>query len=244
MPMPRAKSNGYDFGIHVPLSIRWGKNSSQSKIIDEPVGFVDLSATIVEAAGLDVPEQFVGTSLLGLLNGDVDKLDYDRAVFSGRERHSSSRYQNLSYPQRMMRSGDYLIIWNARPELDPAGQPQSIVDGELSAPHSAYFDIDDSMIKRELIARRDDFYIGPFFHLAVDKRPEWQFFNVTDDPNCLTDLADDPEHSRIAGEYKNQLTETLTATGDPRALGYGHVWEDYPRTRGPMRYFPNQVPAE
>ena len=203
-------------------------------------GFVDLSATIVDAAGLDVPEQFVGTSLLGLLDGDVGELEYDRAVFSGRERHSSSRYQNLSYPQRMMRRGDFLITWNARPELDPAGQPRSIVDGELSAPHTAYFDIDDSMIKRELIAKRDDFYIGPFFHLAVDKRPEWQLFNVADDPECLIDLANDPEHARIVAEYKEQLTETLTATGDPRVLGYGDVWEDYPRVRGPMRYFPQQ----
>jgi uncharacterized sulfatase len=199
-----------------------------------------LSATVVDAAGLEIPDQFVGESLLGLLSGDVDELDYDRAVFSGRERHSSSRYQNLSYPQRMMRRGDFLIVWNARPELDPAGQARQIVDGVLSAPHSAYFDIDDSMIKRELIAKRDDYYIGSFFHLAVDKRPEWQFFNVTGDPDCLIDLANDPEHARIVGEYKKQLTEILTATGDPRVLGYGHVWEDYPRMRGPMRYFPKQ----
>jgi len=237
MPMPRAKSNGYEYGIHVPLAIRWGERSLKGEVIDEPVGFVDLSATIVEAAGLEVPEQFVGTSLLGLLEGDVDTLDYDRAVFSGRERHSSSHYQNLSYPQRAMRRGDFLIIWSARPEIDPAGQPQNIVDGVLSEPHSAYFDIDDSVIKRELLAKRDDFYVGPFFHLAVDKRPEWQVFNVADDPDCLIDLVDDPEHARIVAEYKKQLTQTLTATGDPRVLGYGHVWEDYPRLRGPMRYF-------
>jgi uncharacterized sulfatase len=239
MPMPRAKANGYDYGIHVPLAIRWG-SGRDGKIIDEPVGFVDLSATIVEAAGLEVPDQFVGQSLLGLLQSDVDGLDIDRAVFSGRERHSSSRYRNLSYPQRMMRRGDFLLIWNAKPERDPAGQAQNIVDGVLSSPHSAYFDIDDSMIKRELIAKRDDFYFAPFFHLAVDKRPEWQLFNVSDDPECLTDLADDPEHARIVAEYRQQLTEILAATGDPRVSGYGHVWEDYPRTRGPMRYFPNQ----
>jgi uncharacterized sulfatase len=242
MPMPRAKANGYDYGIHVPLAIRWGKSSTEAVIVDEPVGFVDLSATVAEAAGLEIPEQFVGQSLLGLLNGDTAELDYDRAVFSGRERHSSSRYQNLSYPQRMMRRGDFLIVWNARPELDPAGAPRNIADGELSPPHSAYFDIDDSVIKRELLAKRDDFYIGPFFHLAVDKRPEWQFFNVADDPDCLNDLADDPEHARVVAEYKRQLTDTLKATGDPRALGYGHVWEDYPRTRGSMRYFPKQDP--
>ena len=32
--------------------------------------------------------------------------------------------------------------------------------------------------------------------------------------------------------------EYLEETGDPRALGYGQVWEDYPRQKGPMRYFP------
>ena len=240
MPMPRAKANGYDYGIHVPLAMRWGKSTRKDKTINAPVGFVDLSATVVEAAGLEIPDQFVGDSLLGLLNDDVAELDDDRTVFSGRERHSSSRYQNLPYPQRMMRRGDFLIIWNAKPELDPAGQAQSIVDGELGAPHAAYFDIDDSMIKRELIAKRDDSYFRPFFHLAVDKRPEWQLFNVSEDPECLIDLANEPEHSRIVAEYKQHLTETLAATGDPRVLGYGHVWENYPRMRGPMRYFPKQ----
>ena len=150
--MPRAKANGYEYGIHVPLAVRWGKSSSKGRVIDEPVGFVDISATIVEAAGLEIPEQFVGTSLLGLLDGDIDKLEYDRAVFSGRERHSSVHFQNMSYPQRAMRRGDYLIIWSAKPEMDPAGQPQNIVDGVLSEPHTAYFDIDDSVIKRELLA--------------------------------------------------------------------------------------------
>ena len=238
MPMPRAKANGYDYGIHVPLAMRWGTSGEKGKVIDGPVGFVDLSATIVEAAGLEIPKQFVGQSLLGLLNGNVDELDYERAVFSGRERHSSSRYQNMSYPQRMMRRGDFLIIWSAKPDLYPAGSPQNIVEGELSAPHSAYFDIDDCMIKRELIAKRDDPYISQFFHLAVDKRPEWQFFNVKEDPENLNDLANDPDHAKIYAEYKKQLTDTLSETGDPRVSDYGYVWEDYPRTRGPMRYFP------
>lgn len=238
MPMPRSKSNGYDYGIHVPLSIRWSGNPNPARVIEAPVGFVDLSATIVEAAGLDIPEQFVGQSLLGLLNGEVDELDYDGAAYSGRERHSSSRYQNLSYPQRMMRRGDYLIIWNAKPERYPAGAPRNIVDGELSLPHSAYFDIDDSMIKRELIAKRDDPYISPFFHLAVDKRPEWQLFNIKKDPACMNDLADDQRHAEVFAGYKKQLNETLLATGDPRVHGFGDLWEDYPRTKGKMRYFP------
>jgi uncharacterized sulfatase len=240
MPMPRAKANGYEYGIHVPLAIRWSGKCMDCKVVTTPVGFADLSATVLDAAGLTIPEQFVGQSLLGLMSGDAEALDNERAVFSGRERHSSSRYHNLSYPQRMMRRGDYLVIWSPKPERYPAGAPRNIVDGELSPPNSAYFDIDDSMIKRELLAKQDDPYISKYFHLAVDKRPEWQFFNVKDDPESLNDLSTDPDHAQLFAEYKNQLTETLKETGDPRALGYGHVWEGYPRIKGQMRYFPKE----
>jgi len=240
MPMPRAKANGFDYGIHVPLFIRWAGSPLKGRVDDRPVGFVDLSATVLAAAGIEVPEQFVGQNLMPLLEGDVDALDTERAVFSGRERHSSSRYRNLSYPQRMMRRGDYLIIWSAEPDRFPAGAPTAIIDGELGPEHGAYHDIDASVSKTELIEGRDDPYIGRFFHLAVDKRPEWQFFNVTDDPASLNDLAGDPDHAEIFAEYQKQLIDTLTETGDPRVSGHGHVWEDYPRVKGQMRYFPKQ----
>jgi uncharacterized sulfatase len=82
MPMPRAKATGYDYGSHVPLVIGWGGSSKQGMTIKAPVGFVDLSATIMDTAGLEVPQQFVGTSLLPLVNGEQDELSYDRAVFS------------------------------------------------------------------------------------------------------------------------------------------------------------------
>jgi N-sulfoglucosamine sulfohydrolase len=238
MPLPRAKATGYDYGSHVPLVIGWGGSSKQGATVKAPVGFVDLSATIMDTAGLEVPRQFVGTSLLPLVNGKQDDWSYDRAVFSGRERHSSSRYRNLTYPQRIMRRGDYLIIWSATPNREPAGQHQEIINGELGEPHMAYYEIGPSLIKKELLENRDDPYFKPFFHLAVDKQPEWQFYNVVDDPDCLNDLAESSEHAMIFAAYKQQLTETLKATGDPRLLGYGHVWEDYPRTPGTMRYFP------
>ena len=238
MPMPRAKANGYEYGIHVPLAIRWSGKCMDCQVVTTPVGFVDLSATVLDAAGLAIPEQFVGQSLLNVMEGK--QLDDQRAVYSGRERHSSSRYQNLSYPQRMMRRGDFFITWNPKPERYPSCAPSKFDNGELTTPHSAYHDIDDSMIKRELLAKREDPYIGKFFHLAVDKRPEWQLFNVKDDPENLNDLSTDPDHARLFEEYKQQLTATLEDTGDPRALGYGHVWEGYPRTKGQMRYYPKE----
>ncbi len=235
MPMPRAKANGYDYGIHVPLIIRWANSLKKGEVIKGPVGFVDLSATILDAAGLTIPDQFVGESVMKLLNGELGELDYERAVFAGRERHSSSRYQNRGYPQRMMRRGDYLLVWNAKPDRHPAGDPLKIVDGKLV---DAYQDIDDSVAKRELLAKRDDAYIARYFHLAVDKRPEWEFYNVIDDPYSLLNLAGVAASAAVFAKHKKIMLDTLAKTGDLRVTGKGDVWEDYPRIAGQHRYFP------
>jgi arylsulfatase A-like enzyme len=50
--MPRAKANGYDYGIHVPLFIRWAETPRKGSVVDQPVGFVDISATILDAVGV------------------------------------------------------------------------------------------------------------------------------------------------------------------------------------------------
>jgi len=235
MPMPRAKSNGYDYGVHVPLVIRWANSLKKGQVIKGTVGFVDLSSTILEAAGVPVPEQFVGKSLMGLLNGTIEQLDYSRSVFAGRERHSSSRYNNMGYPQRIMRQGDYLLIWNAKPDRHPAGAPKHIVEGQLE---DAFFDIDNSVAKRELLTKKEDSYVSKFYHLAIDKRPDWEFFNVTEDPYNLANLADDVNVKLIFEKHKKRLLEELIKTDDLRLTDYGDLWQDFPRVSEKHRYFP------
>jgi N-sulfoglucosamine sulfohydrolase len=72
-----------------------------------------------------------GKSVLHILKskneGVVD--ESKEYVFAGRERHSSSRYLNWGYPQRAIRSHDYLLVWNMKPERWPAGAPQRIKPG-------------------------------------------------------------------------------------------------------------------
>ena len=64
-------------------------------------------------------------------------------VFSSRERHSSSRYDNWTYPQRAMRSNQYLLIRNFKPDRWPAGDPQKYDrPGQLGREHGGYHDID------------------------------------------------------------------------------------------------------
>jgi len=237
MPMPRSKANGYDYGIHVPLVARWPGGTRRRVSVSTPIGFTDLSATILGAAALPIPRQFVGESLVPLLSGKTRQLAPNRAVYAGRERHTSARYNNFGYPQRIMRKGDMLLIWNAKPGRFPAGDPQAFIQGELK---DAYNDIDGSLLKRELLTRRSDPKIAPFLHLAVDKRPEWEMFDLSRDPYNLRSVVEDPAYSSQFAQLKQELMATLRKTGDPRVTGNDHLWEDFPRVGGPIRQFPPQ----
>ncbi len=199
MAFPRAKANCYEFGIHMPLAISWPNRIPASRTVDDLVGFVDLTATILDAASV-LPDKLYGPSgrsIFDILESDQQGvLDSSRnVVCSARERHSSARYNNCTYPQRSLRTHDYLYIRNFKPDRWPAGDPKKYgIDGKLEPMHSAYHDIDASPSLSFLVEHRDGPEIRPFFLIAVDKRPAEELFNIHKDPACLTNLAGDPEH--------------------------------------------------
>ena len=241
MPFPRAKANCYEYGIHMPLAIRWGK-AAGGRVVDDLVGFVDLTATILDAAGAQPPTAYPisGRSILNTLTatgqGTVDSTR--TAVYAARERHSSSRYHNWTYPQRALRTPRYLYIRNFQPDRWPAGAPQELKkDGTLGPMHGGYHDIDASPTLKFLVENRNDPEIGKYFQLAVAKRPAEELFDVVKDAGCLNNLAGDPAFSDTKDRLARQLLDYLKQTGDPRVTGNGDIWETYPRY-SPIRKFP------
>lgn len=243
MAFPRAKANCYEYGIHMPLAISWPKRVPSGRTSDDLIGFVDLSATIYEATGIDHPSEeypLAGRGIMNILESTEEGIvDPSRtAVFSARERHSSSRYQNLAYPQRAMRTHEFLYIWNPRPERWPAGDPQKYDrDGVLGPPHGGYHDIDPCPSLTFLVENREHPEFAKYFHLAVDHRPEWEMFDIRNDPDCLRNLSDTPEFTETGQQLRLQVEATLRATGDPRILNGGDIFETYPRY-SPIRSFP------
>jgi uncharacterized sulfatase len=238
MSFPRAKSNCYDAGIHVPLAICWGAKIQPSQVIEALTGGVDFFPTLLDAAGVAKPAGLSGQSLLPLLNGHPAAYTPD-AVYAGRERHSSARHGNLGYPIRTVRQGDYLLVWNLHPERHPAGDPQSMQEnGTLNAMHKAYFDIDGSPSKTYLTDNRTDPSVKPYFDAAVAKRNAYELFNVTADPACMNDLSGDDASRDILSTLKQKLQSRLLETGDTRLGDHPEIWETYPRLDGDMRYFP------
>lgn len=252
MAFPRAKANIYEYGIHMPLAISWGAQVPGGRVVDDLVSLTDLAPTFLEAAGVKHPSvkgdapPMVGKSLLKLLRcykeGIVEpKRD---AVYSTRERHSSSRYKTLGYPQRGLRTHEYLYVRNFHPERWPAGAPQKMGDGNypkdtsiLGPMHGGYHDIDACPTLNYMIEHREDDMVNPLFHLSVDKRPAEELFDIRTDPGCLVNLADNPDYEKTRKKLSKQMDKYLKKTDDPRLVGDGEIFETYKRYSG-IRTFP------
>ena len=243
MPFPRAKANLYEDGIHVPMAISWGNKIRVGRVVDDLVNLIDLTPTFLEAAGIqgEVIDVLEGKSLMNILKSHKQGLidDTRNAIYSARERHSSSRWNNLGYPQRSVRTHEFLYIRNFTPDRWPAGDPQELLpDGTLAAMHHAYYDIDASPTQDFLVENHDHPEYGKYLQWAVAKRPAEELFDIINDPYCLHNLAGEPEYQSELRHHRQLLGGYLMKTNDPRVSENGDVFETYPRLRGQIRNFP------
>jgi len=247
MPFPRAKATVYEYGIHVPLVIAWPQAWPEARRSAELVNLLDVTATIYAASGVEPPgaQPLAGHSLLG---GRDPGPSGKSAIYCGRERHTSARYLTRGYPQRCMRSDDYLYIVNFQSQRWPAGAPELFVDpfwnpdsGEMEAAALSvgYKDIDASPSLDFLLENQDDGVVSPYFNLAVAHRPEFELFNVKNDPACLHNLAAEAGYAKVRDELHERLFAYLRETSDPRMISAdaAAIWEAYPRLQGAIRWF-------
>ena len=225
MPFPRAKANIYEYGIHMPLAVRWGNEIKGGRVVDDLISFIDYAPTFLEAAGINAPKEMTGKSFLNVLTSNEEGIvDSTRnRILTGRERHTHARPNNFAYPVRAIRTHEYLYIWNVKPDRWPAGDPTGSGDPD------GYHDIDGSPTKTYLLENKDNKKIKKYFELAVAKRPSEELFNIKKDPACFNNLAEKDEFKAIAKKLRTELESALTEQGDPRMLGYGDVIESYPR---------------
>lgn len=211
-PFPRAKATVYQNGCHVPLAVRWGGNCHPGRNVTDFVSFVDFAPTLIEAAGLH-PDRcgFSGRSFLDVICSEKDgRVDESRDhVFTGRERHGYNRPGNAGYPMRSIVTDDYLYIHNFEPE-NGAG------------------DVDGSPTRDLMWNGRDDPDLKRYWDLCWGLRPHDELYTAADGPDCIRNVADDPEHQAPLADLKARLFEALRAQGDPRMTDRGWVFDCFP----------------
>lgn len=109
----------YDETAHVPLLVKLPQNQSAGKRVRARASLIDIAPTLLEVAGVAIPSQMQGQSLLRIANASPNA---DRPAYSASE--LSQRAFGWSTLESW-RAGKYLYIKAPRPELydissDPA----------------------------------------------------------------------------------------------------------------------------
>jgi len=234
MPFPRAKSDAYDASTHVPLAVMWGENiKDPGRVIEEYVSFVDLAPTFFDVAGFAWDETGMqstpGVSLAPFLGGEVPALN--DFVLVGKERHDIGRPKDYGYPIRGIVKDGWLYLRNYRPDLWPAGNPET-----------GYSTVDGSPTKTEVLKARHSPDTKHFWDLSFGKRPEEELFRLADDPDNLVNLASAPEHAEVKADLRSTMEAELRAQQDPRMFGEGDIFHAYEITVAEFRnYYERRV---
>ncbi|MBA7520247.1 Ulvan-active sulfatase [subsurface metagenome] len=226
MAFPAAKNNLYEYGLHMPLAIRWPKGiQSSGRIVDDLISLTDLAPTLLQCAGLKIPDKMTGKSLLKIFNSTSSgQIDKSRSyVFAGKERHTVCREGDLPYPQRSVRDYRYLYIRNLEPERWPAGSPYT-----ESCHGWIYGDIDLSPSQSYLLDHQTEPGVKELFDLAMAKRPAEELYDIIKDPSCLKNLISEKKYAKDKKRLSKVLDKYLIETEDPRAFSMNNYWDNFP----------------
>ena len=233
LPFPRAKGQEYYYSNHLPLAIMWPAGIAQpGRAISEMVSFIDFAPTFLEIAGVEAGETgmapITGKSLTDTFSaGPIDGEDPARSrVLIGKERHDLGRPGDVGYPIRGIFKGDYLYLHNFEIDRWPAGNPET-----------GYMNCDGSPTKTEILKRRHDPVEGNYWQWAFGKRPAEELYNVATDPDCLSNLAAEPEYASVRQSMATQLWDELRQQGDPRITGEGTPLDENPTNEVSKRDF-------
>lgn len=215
MPFPRIKGQEYEFSNHLPLAIRWPKGiNNPGRKVDDFVNFIDFAPTFLEVAGVDGEQvgmqPIQGESLVSIFESSKSGIvEQNRDhVLIGKERHDIGRPNDWGYPIRGIVKGDYLLIKNFESDRWPAGNPET-----------GYLNCDGGPTKTVCLDEQYDPENNKYWEWSFGKRPELEFYNIKNDPECMTNLADQPDTKGLISDLKDQLFRELKEQSDPRMTG-------------------------
>ena len=231
-PFPRMKGQCYAGSNHIPFAIMWKGKMTGGHKIDDYINFTDIVPTILEAAGVTVEQAgmqpVTGKSLFPIFEADksgrVEK--WRDHVVIGKERHDVGRPNNWGYPTRGILKNDMLFLENFETDRWPVGNPET-----------GYLNCDASPTKTLILEMRRNGQDKKFWDLCFGKRPQFELYNLNKDPDCVDNLAGNPEYSTKMKDLRESMTNKLKEHGDPRMEGKGDIFETYLIHNPAMRDF-------
>jgi hypothetical protein len=132
------------------------------------------------------------------------------------------RIFQFTLPIFLSGSTGMLYLHNFEPDRGPGGVAET-----------GYKDTDDSPTKTAVFATEKVPELKHFFAGSFGKLPADQLFDLRRDPDCMTNLAATVSFAAL----QKQLFDELNQQGDPRLLGSGHIYDEYPYANATERNF-------
>jgi arylsulfatase A-like enzyme len=233
MPFPRIKGQEYALSNHLPLAVMWPHGiAAPGRVVDDFVNFIDFAPTFLEVAGVD-PEAagmqpMTGRSLIPIFESDRSGIVEPQRdhVLIGKERHDVGRPHDWGYPIRGIVRDGFLYLRNFETTRWPAGNPET-----------GYLNCDGSPTKSEVLDLRRNGADPSFWAEAFGFRPADELYHITGDEQCLHNLADDPDFADRRDALREAMLSELREQGDPRALGRGEIFDEYPVASPTANYY-------
>lgn len=187
----------YDYGIRVPLMVRWPGQIKGGVRTSALVSHVDIMPTMVAIANGTNPTNIDGASFLKVLkNPDAN---HRESVFAS---HTGDRLMNRA-PMRMLRTDRYKYILNLAPEI----------------PYTTHMDraTDHDGGREYWPSWRTESFRNP--HAAAvlwryHNRPEEELYDVQADPWERVNLATDPAFSDMLEQFREEMAAIRKEQGD------------------------------
>lgn len=201
MPLPFAKTQLYHHSTHTPLVVRWpGVTKPNSLDETHMVSAVDFLPTLCDVIGAEVPEGVAGRSFAPLLQGETQD-GRDFIIKEYNENSGASRD-----PMRGIQTKQYLYLFN------PWSNGKRVM-ATATTGTATYRRMAQLAKTNDALAARLDLY--------QHRVPE-ELYDVANDPDCLVNLIDDPEHARALTELRDQLEQWMIETEDHCLEAFQH----------------------
>lgn len=185
---PFAKWTLYEYGIHVPMLVRWPGEVKGGTHTAAMTSLTDLLPTFVEIAGGKAPDDIDGKSFLPVLKGE--KSAHRDVVFAT---HTGDGMMNRS-PARMLRTDRYKYILNLAPENEFHTHMDRAKD------HDGGREYWDSWIEKAVTDEHAKQVLNRYHH-----HPAEELYDLETDPGELHNLAGEKKYVEMIAGFRKEL---------------------------------------
>jgi len=190
---PGAKTTLYEPGMNLPCIVRSPWQKKRSVVCNAMITWTDLAPTILDFAGaLSEKADFHGRSFKSVLEQEHPS-GWDE-IYASHTFHEITMY----YPMRVVRQRKFKLIWNIAHGLDYPFASDLWGSSTWQA-----------------IMRRGDKYYGKRAVEAYLHRPEFELYDLENDPHEVKNLADNLKYKNVLSELKDKLKAFQKRTNDP-----------------------------